>query len=128
MVSDGRIMSPSYPGFTPPSLPARCALVPVRHITSVLRYALSTTSTVILFGIRRVVMGENTTFVGKCSHNHLDFGLAIYPPISVCIGGEDFLISRGVELVNLDSTECKDLMAKFIQAKPEVWNEDIGEE
>ena len=90
--------------------------------------SLSTTSTVILFGVRRVVMGENTTFVGKCSHNHLDFGLAIYTPISVCIGGEDFLISRGVEIVNLDSTECKDLMAKFIQAKPEVWNEDIGEE
>jgi len=61
---------------------------------------------IILFGIRRVVIGENTTFVG----------------------GEDFLISRGVEIVNLDSTECKDLMAKFIRTKPEVWNEDIGEE
>jgi len=61
---------------------------------------------VILFGIPRVVMGENTTLVG----------------------GEDFLNSRGVEIVNLDSTECKDLMMKFIQAKPEVWKEDIGEE
>jgi len=61
---------------------------------------------IILFGIRRVVMGENTTFVG----------------------GEDFLVSRGVEIVNLDLTECKELMTKFIQTKPEVWNEDIGEE
>jgi len=61
---------------------------------------------IILFGIRRVVMGENTTFVG----------------------GEDYLISRGVEIINLDSDECKDLMKKFIEAKPEVWNEDIGEE
>jgi len=61
---------------------------------------------IILFGIRRVVLGENTTFVG----------------------GEDFLTSRGVEIINLDSTECKELMAKFIQAKPGVWNEDIGEE
>jgi len=61
---------------------------------------------IVLFGIRRVVMGENTTFVG----------------------GEDLLNSRGVEVVNLDSTECKTLMTKFIQAKPEVWNEDVGEE
>ncbi|KAF9646562.1 cytosine deaminase [Thelephora ganbajun] len=60
---------------------------------------------IILFGIRRVVMGENTTFVG----------------------GEDFLASRGVEIINLDLAECKDLMSKFIDAKPEVWNEDIGE-
>jgi len=61
---------------------------------------------IILFGIRRVVMGENTTF----------------------IGGEDILISRGVEIINLDSTECKGLMASFIQARPDIWNEDIGEE
>lgn len=43
-------------------------------------------------------------------------------------GGEDILVSRGVEIINLDSVECKDLMTKFIEAKPEVWNEDIGEE
>lgn len=61
---------------------------------------------IILFGIRRVVLGENTTFVG----------------------GEDILVSRGVEVINLDSAECKNLMVKFIEAKPEVWNEDIGEE
>ena len=57
------------------------------------------------------------------SHNH-----GLRPASLRPLGGEDFLISRGVEIVNLDSTECKDLMTRFIQAKPEVWNEDIGEE
>lgn len=74
-------------------------------------------------------MGENTTFVGK-------FQVANNPPVfnsrfiyfPSCAGGEDILISRGVEIVNLDSAECKDLMAKFVQAKPEIWNEDICEE
>lgn len=35
---------------------------------------------------------------------------------------------RGIEVVNMQSKECQDLMEKFIQEKPEVWNEDIGEE
>ncbi|KAF8522747.1 cytosine deaminase [Hysterangium stoloniferum] len=63
--------------------------------------------TILLFGIKRVVIGENTTFVA---------------------GGEDILRERGVEIVNLDSVECKTLMATFMATKPEVWNEDIGEE
>ena len=54
-----------------------------------------------LFGIERVVMGENDTFVG----------------------GEAFLKSRGVEVVNLDLPECKDMMAQFIKNKPEVVSE-----
>ena len=75
-------------------------------------------------------MGENTTFVGNVSTYSMysdlqPHGLRFPSPH---LGGEDFLNSRGVEIVNLDSTECKDLMRKFIQAKPEVWNEDIGEE
>ncbi|KAF4610173.1 hypothetical protein D9613_010277 [Agrocybe pediades] len=53
----------------------------------------------------RVVIGENITFMG----------------------GEDLLRQRGVELVVLDNQECKDLMASFISAHPEEWNEDIGE-
>ncbi|EJU01231.1 cytidine deaminase-like protein [Dacryopinax primogenitus] len=61
---------------------------------------------VVLFGISRVVMGENSTFVG----------------------GEDFLKSRGVEVVNLDLDECKQLKKNFIDKYPEIWNEDIGEE
>jgi cytosine/creatinine deaminase len=61
---------------------------------------------ILLYGIPRVVMGENRTFVG----------------------GEDYLRARGVEVVNLDSAECVELMNEFIAAHPEIWNEDIGEE
>ncbi len=64
------------------------------------------TGAILLYGIPRVVMGENRTFVG----------------------GEDYLRSRGVEVVNLDSQACVDLMHEFITARPHVWNEDIGEE
>lgn len=63
------------------------------------------TGAILLYGIPRVVMGENTAFVG----------------------GEDYLRSRGVEVINLDSSECKALMLEFIAASPELWNEDIGE-
>ena len=78
-------------------------------------------------------MGENATFVGESNHRHVRMILrSLTSGFTVCfpsyVGGEDFLVSRGVEIVNLDSTECKDLMTRFIQAKPEVWNEDIGEE
>ncbi|HEY4767568.1 MAG TPA: nucleoside deaminase [Candidatus Limnocylindria bacterium] len=64
------------------------------------------TGAILLYGIPRVVMGENRTFVG----------------------GEDYLRSRGVEVINLDSQECVDLMSEFIATHPEIWNEDIGEE
>ena len=64
------------------------------------------TGAILLYGIPRVVMGENRTFVG----------------------GEDYLRARGVEVVNLDSEECVELMNEFIAAHPEIWNEDIGEE
>jgi cytosine/creatinine deaminase len=63
------------------------------------------TGAILLYGIPRVVMGENATFVG----------------------GEDYLRSRGVEVVNLDSDDCKALMRDFIAARPDLWNEDIGE-
>lgn len=59
----------------------------------------------LLYGIPKVVIGENHTFKGP----------------------EDYLRLRGVELVLLDSQECKELMKKFIKEKPELWNEDIGE-
>lgn len=64
------------------------------------------TGAILLYGIPRVVIGENRTFVG----------------------GEDLLRSRGVEVVNLDSAECFDLLQGFIAEHPEIWNEDIGEE
>ena len=43
-------------------------------------------------------------------------------------GGVEWLRSVGVKVVNLDSTECATILAKYIAAHPEVWNEDIGEE
>jgi cytosine deaminase len=64
------------------------------------------TGAILLYGIPRVVMGENRTFVG----------------------GEELLRSRGVEVVNLDSDECYELLQGFVQDHPEIWNEDIGEE
>jgi cytosine/creatinine deaminase len=63
------------------------------------------TGAILLYGIPRVVMGENTTFVG----------------------GEELLRARGVELINLGSKVCEDLMDEFISANPDIWNEDIGE-
>jgi cytosine deaminase len=64
------------------------------------------TGAILLYGIPRVVIGENRTFVG----------------------GEELLRSRGVEVVNLDSAECYDLLQGFIAEHPDVWNEDIGED
>lgn len=59
---------------------------------------------ILLYGIPRVVLGENRTF----------------------LGAEDHLRARGVEVVNLESEECVALMEEFIAAHPEIWNEDIG--
>ena len=64
------------------------------------------TGAILMYGIPRVVIGENRTFMG----------------------GEDLLRSRGVEVVNLDSDECYGLMQEFIERFPDIWNEDIGEE
>jgi cytosine deaminase len=61
--------------------------------------------TVLLYGIPKVVIGENRTFQGP----------------------EDYLVSRGVELEIADNAECVNLMTDFIAARPELWNEDIGE-
>src|SRR5687768_9564943 len=58
----------------------------------------------LLYGIPRIVIGENRTFRGP----------------------EDYLRSRGVTVEILDDAECVRLMRDFIAAKPELWNEDIG--
>jgi cytosine/creatinine deaminase len=42
-------------------------------------------------------------------------------------GGLDWLRENGVEVIDLDSTECRELLENFIAAHPDVWNEDIGE-
>jgi cytosine/creatinine deaminase len=60
----------------------------------------------LLYKIPRVVIGESTTFTGA----------------------EDWLAAHGVELVQMDDAECKDLMRLFIAKYPGIWNEDIGEE
>jgi cytosine deaminase len=61
--------------------------------------------TILLYGIPRVIIGENRTFLGE----------------------EDLLRGRGVKVEVLDDTRCQELMARFIQANPALWAEDIGE-
>lgn len=61
--------------------------------------------TVLLYGIKKVVIGENRTFKGP----------------------EDYVRSRGVELDLRDDAQCIQLMQDFISRQPALWNEDIGE-
>jgi len=60
--------------------------------------------TILLYGIPKVVIGENKTFLGAEKH----------------------LKENGVEITVLDDKRCKELMDQFIAEKPELWNEDIG--
>lgn len=62
------------------------------------------TGAILLYKIPRVIIGENRTFYG----------------------GEDYLRSRGVEVIVADDPECVALMTEFIAAEPALWNEDIG--
>ncbi|MGD0914228.1 MAG: nucleoside deaminase [Terracidiphilus sp.] len=57
------------------------------------------------FQIGTLVVGESRTFAG----------------------GVDWLRENGVNVIDLDSQECRELMERFIAARPDVWNEDIGE-
>ncbi len=59
---------------------------------------------ILLYGIPRVVIGENRSFMGE----------------------EELLRSRGVQLTVLDDPECIELMARMMREKPVLWNEDIG--
>ena len=60
--------------------------------------------TIVQFGIRRVVIGEDENFPGNI----------------------DFLRERGVEVVLLDDEQCKSLMSRFIAERPDLWFEDIA--
>ena len=60
---------------------------------------------ILLYGIPRVIVGENRTFRGP----------------------EEYLRERGVDLEVLDDADCRQMMQDFIAANPELWNEDIGE-
>ena len=57
------------------------------------------------FGIGTVIVGESQTFQG----------------------GIDWLRENGVEVVDLNSAECIEMLGAYIDANPEIWNEDIGE-
>jgi len=56
------------------------------------------------FGFRTVVVGESKTFQG----------------------GIDELRAHGITVIDLDSTECRELLQAYITANPAIWNEDIG--
>lgn len=60
--------------------------------------------TILLYGIPKVIIGENKTFMGA----------------------EKLLKENGVEVIVLDDKRCKELMDTFIAEKPELWNQDIG--
>ena len=61
--------------------------------------------TILLYGIPRVVIGENRTFLGE----------------------EEWLKGRGVAVEVLQDDRCIELMRRFIAAHPQLWSEDIGE-
>jgi cytosine deaminase len=58
------------------------------------------------FGFRTLLVGESRNFQG----------------------GLDWLRSLGIQVIDLDSAECVSLLADYIRANPNVWNEDIGRE
>jgi len=62
------------------------------------------TGAVLLYGIRRVVVGENLTFMGE----------------------EDLLRARGVQVEVVQDERCIAMMREFIATHPNLWNEDIG--
>lgn len=62
------------------------------------------TGAILLYGIRKVIIGENTTFMGD----------------------EDLLRARGVAVTVLQDATCVQMMEAFIAANPTLWNEDIG--
>ena len=61
---------------------------------------------ILLYGIPKVIVGENLTFQGE----------------------EELLRSRGVEVTVLQDEQCIELMRAFIRDQPQLWNEDIGEQ
>lgn len=63
------------------------------------------TGAILLYGIPKVIIGENKTF----------------------LGAEDLLKEKGVEVIVLNDPDCIHLMQTFIEENPELWNEDIGE-
>jgi cytosine deaminase len=73
-------------------------------LVSTLSPCIMCTGTTLLYRIPRVVIGENRNFMGA----------------------EDLFRQREVALIVSDDAECVQLMADFIRAHPDLWNEDIG--
>ncbi|WP_193194391.1 nucleoside deaminase [Nostoc sp. MG11] len=59
---------------------------------------------VVQFGIKKVIVGESRTFSGA----------------------KEFMVSHGVEVIDLNLDECEQMMSEFIETNSELWNEDIG--
>ena len=59
---------------------------------------------IVQFGIKKVIVGESKNFVGA----------------------KEFMESHGVEVLDINSSECVEMMSKFIQDNPKLWHEDIG--
>ena len=59
---------------------------------------------VVQFGIKKVIVGESKTFPGA----------------------KEFMVSHGVDVIDLNLDECEQMMSEFIETNPELWNEDIG--
>src|SRR6185295_3677662 len=85
-------------GRQPGSLYRRCTLY------STLSPCPMCSGAALLYKIPRIVIGENVTFQGP----------------------EDYVCSQGVKLEILNDATCIQLMKDFIEARPELWNEDIG--
>jgi len=60
---------------------------------------------ILLYGIPKVIIGENETFMGA----------------------EDWLSQHGVTLIRMNNPDCVEMMKDFIKNHPQLWNEDIGE-
>jgi len=59
---------------------------------------------IVQFGIKKVIVGESKNFDGA----------------------KEFMESHGIEVLDINSSECIELMSKFIRDNPKLWNEDIG--
>jgi cytosine/creatinine deaminase len=62
------------------------------------------TGAILLYGIPKVIIGENKTYMGA----------------------EELLRQNGIDVIVVDSSECIEMMAGFIKSNPDLWNEDIG--
>lgn len=98
VVLHGEMDALEYAGRQPASVYKECTLY------TTLSPCPMCSGTILLYGIPKVVIAENRTFMGE----------------------EELLRSKGVEVEVTDDSACYELMQKFIQEKPALWNEDIG--